>query len=350
MNVLAQRDYCMPSQLYPQTQHRQEIEQFSLSKKWLIPWIKLLPPDCSLSKKLTRIAYGKQLKHMRNAGPKLELRPNKDCWDIFWNGKQLASTLPLPKPTRPKNSLWIMATGPSLNSHALTELQQQDILGLNGAIASCLENNLTPKYYAITDRDFFENRMHLVVAAVSSGAHCLFSFNGIARICEHAPELLKSAKISLLETVNRYYMAPQITESALRTMLSGHPKLVLPSENDVKSGWSHDIQSGVFTANTIAFIGCQIANSLHYEHAYILGMDLGSVQGSPSRSYESGKDARPTTIGKDYDQYILPSFELLNKTKTNTQFWNISPSSRLPDSVMPRKSFESALAEAQFNS
>jgi KDO transferase-3 len=305
-----------------------------------------LPAKSALSIKLTRLLYGKKLKHMRNTGANLQLKPSNGGWEVKWKGQKLTTTLPFPSPNSSNSPLWIIATGPSIRGLDLTQLKNETLIGLNGAISTCLENAITPTYYAITDRDFFENRMNLVEDAIKSGAHCFFSFNGIARICEQAPELLHLSKISLLETVNRYYMVPQLDESSLRKELAKQPKLVLPSQCNMKSGWSHDAALGVFTGNTIAYIACQLANTLKFKNAFILGMDLGSVKGM-ERSYEIGMDARPTTIDSDYETYILPAFRLLSKINPYTQFWNLSPTSKLPESVMPRKSFKIALKETK---
>lgn len=329
---------------FPQNKPRCDVSQFPRIKKGLFSLLKLLPAESVLSLKLTRLLYGKKLKHMRNTGANLQLKPSNGGWEVNWKGQKLTTTLPFPSPNSSDSPLWIMATGPSIRDLDLTQLKNKTLIGLNGAISTCLENFITPTYYAITDRDFFENRMSLVEAAIKSGAHCFFSFNGIARICEQAPELLHPSKISLLETVNRYYMVPQLDESSLRQELTKHPNLILPSQSNTKSGWSHDATLGVFTGNTIAYIACQLANTLQFKNAFILGMDLDSVKGM-ERSYENGTDARPTTINRDYETYILPAFSLLSELHPYTQFWNLSATSRLPESVMLRKSFETALTE-----
>lgn len=334
----------MTNQHYPNNQPRITLHEFSALKKAFLAFVKTLPATSPLSIKLTRAIYGKKLKHMRNAGPNLRLIPDQDGWQVYWKSKLLTTTVPFPQPTTSHKPLWIMATGPSICDQDLAQLKNEIIIGLNGAIATCSEYGLSPTYYAITDRDFFENRMHLVRDALQSGAHCFFSFEGIARICQQAPNLLQNAKISLLETVNRYYMTSQLTDDQLRDQLRNNLTFDLPDYHTSKSGWSHNASLGVFTGNTIAYIACQIAQSLNFQTAHIIGMDLGSTKGKV-RSYESGNDARPTSIDTDYDKYILPAFKLLAKQKLSTQFWNLSPTSRLPESVMPRKPFDQALTD-----
>lgn len=304
----------------------------------------LLPKHSRLSAKVRRLVYGKSLKHMRNISRQFSLSASSDklAYDVLWNGKKLGSTVPFP-PSINDEDIWLIATGPSINELELSQLQGKNVMGLNGAIASCEKHGITPTHYAITDRDFFEHRMHLVEKAMQSGAHCFFSFNGLARICELAPDLLKTAKVSLIETVNRQYNTPQLSPEELYNNCSLDEDLEFPDFNLPKLGWSHDLSKGVFTANTVAYIGCQIAAQLKPKRVFILGMDLGSSGAAHARSYESGKNARPTTIDRDYEKDILPAFRLLSTLELTTKFYNLSTRSRLPESVMPKLTFDKAL-------
>lgn len=337
-------DLIMPAVFNPITLSDQQVPAARIWQKLLLGCACRLDPSGRVSQRIMRIARGKELKHMRNVGPNFALRATEDptIWDIFWKKRHLGRTAPLPGKI-PGEDIWLLATGPSISGVDLGRLRDRAVLGLNGAIVNCREAGILPSHYAITDRDFFEHRMPLVLDAVRSGAHCLFSFNGLARICEHSPELFETGRISLLQTVNRYYGIPQLPEAALRQALRGHPELVVPGSGDPRIGWSRDMTHGVFTANTIAYIGCQIAESLGAGNAYILGMDLGSGRGVPLRSYEEGKDARPTTLDKDYERVILPAFELLSGLETGCKFWNLSAVSRLPEAVMPGLSYDDAL-------
>jgi len=262
-------------------------------------------------------------------------------WSVFWKNQLLGSTSPLPEKDSLPSNIWILATGPSICDLNLEQLKNMTVMGINGAIAACSPIGIEPEYYAITDRDFFETRMHLVEDAVNSGAHCFFSFNGIARIAERSPHLLSKGKISLLETANRYYNIPQLPTKQWVDACQESEELHT-TENS-KVGWSRDICKGVFTANTIAYIGCQIASHLGAGNVFIAGMDLGSSSASNVRCYENGASARPSTIDRDYKKEILPAFQLLSELDQPTKFWNLSPDSRLPDSTMNKISLEESL-------
>ena len=285
---------------------------------------------------------------MRNVDARFNLISTSDgsTFDILWGDVKLGTTVPITTSIE-GHEIWILATGPSINDLDLSKIKGKTVMGLNGAIASCETHNIIPAFYAITDRDFFEHRMHLVEKAIQSGAHCFFSFNGLARICELAPQLLKNGKISLLETVNRQYNTPQMPSKELFQQCSLDSDLELPDSNSPKVGWSHNLSKGVFTANTIAYIGCQIAAQLKAQNVFILGMDLGSNGSVHTRSYESGTNARPTTIDKDYEKNILPAFQLLSTLELTTKFFNLSIKSRLPGNILPKLTYLNALNQSQ---
>lgn len=279
---------------------------------------------------------------MRNCHSHFQMvcNSNDQTWLIYWKDTILGKTVPLPEKNSLRSNIWIIATGPSLADIDLNQLKGKVTLGVNGAINAYEAKELSPDYYAITDRDFFANRMDLVEKAVLSGAHCLFSFNGLALIAEKKPELLKAGKISLLETANRYYDLPQLCPPDWQDACSHSQDLY--SSTSSKVGWSNDLNKGVFTANTITYIGCQIAHFLGTSNVFILGMDLNSGSRA-ARFYESGTSARPTTISKDFENEILPAFKLLTELNLTTKFWNLSQNSRLPESILKKISLEESI-------
>jgi KDO transferase-3 len=100
----------------------------------------------------------------------------------------------------------------------------------------------------------------------------------------------------------------------------------------------------VFTGQTIAFSALQVAVWLGYTRIFILGMDLGGT-GDGARFYESGEKAAPMRLGRDYESYIQPAFEVAGKLRSalGIQIYNLSPDSRLPAAIIPKLSFTDAL-------
>ncbi|MDG1300300.1 MAG: hypothetical protein P8R37_01775 [Opitutae bacterium] len=302
------------------------------------------PATSKPSRKVLRLIYGRKFKHMGPAGASLKLLPTShpQIWEIYWRGGKLGETVPYPPPLE-NPDLWLMATGPSINRLDLKKIKGQALFGVNGAIAVCSKHGILPTYYASSDHNFFNERMQLIKAAVSSGSHCFFSFNGISRICEQAPEILARGKISLFEVVNRYYGTAAAEPSDVIMAAQKDDDIVVDPANPA-IGWSHDITKGVFAAKTIVYSACQISAYLKAKNVFILGMDLGHVGPYPERAYESGSKACSSSLDKDYSSRIYPSFKLLSELNLSSEFWNLSAQSRLPMSVIPHISFEQALS------
>lgn len=303
-----------------------------------------LPPHSSFSRRILRLIYGKRLKHMSNTGASLRLVPGsqKEVWEIHWKGAMLGKTVPFPGRTS-ASTLWLLATGPSINDLDLTQLRGRTVMGVNGATSVCRDHDIVPSYYVSTDPDFFENRMELIALAIESGAHCFLSANGISRICEQRPELLSEGRITLLETVNRYWGIPQFTPEGLCEEAGSGRDVILPDARQHKVGWSKDPSKGVFASNTVTYSACQVACAMGFSRVNILGMDLGADKSGAVRAYEQGSDARPSKLDESYHISILPAFELMSSLELTTEFVNLSPHSRLPDSVMPKAGFQSAI-------
>jgi Kdo-III transferase WaaZ len=105
------------------------------------------------------------------------------------------------------------------------------------------------------------------------------------------------------------------------------------------------LERGVFTGQTVVFGALQVCHALGFRRIYLLGMDLGAG-GTYARFYERGSRATRTHLYRDFEPYIVPSFELGRQVcaRTGVEIYNLSPRSRLPTAVIPKLSFESALA------
>ena len=312
-------------------------EKLKAPHNWLLQFQSCFPPNSRPSIVLGRLAWGRSLKHMRNTQSQFSMTPGDklDTWKLYWKNEHLATTLPYPQP-QSFDELNIITTGPSLLSVDFESLKGMTNLGVNGSIALLEKHGIRPEFYVITDLDFFENRMDLVTKALESGAHCFFSFTGIARLLQFSPGLAQSSKISLIQTVNRYYGIPQKTPSELQVALKEHPYLHIASGGNSKIGWSSDPRKGIFTGNTIAFIACQLAAFMTRRSVKIFGMDLGGNDKEPTRAYDEQNQPRPTTLGKDYTTTILPAFTHMKLVHGGCKFHNCSTYSRLPDSVIPK--------------
>lgn len=315
------------------------LDRRGLSRRWVY--------------KVYRACLPRAYKHLASVGPRFHLEGTSPDLDraILYDGRVLGHTQSLARVQgrHRGKACFLLGTGPSINALDLSLLRDLPLMGVNGAIAVMQRHQLRPSHYAVTDLDFFENRFSMIREVIRSDADCFFSAGGLRVIAEKEPSLLGSNKLYLSEVVNRPYGKPRLPQEEFIAWARDEPNLVLPirpREDDSRVGWSHDLRHGVFCSRTILFRALQIAAFLGYARLYVLGMDL-NYKGPEARAYEEGKEARPTKIERDFDPFILPAFQVLKGEieAGRLTVFNLSAQSRLPENVLPRLSYEEALAE-----
>lgn len=271
-----------------------------------------------------------------------------DSHDVVWRNKLVGRIRPSSAiRNRSQGDCFIVCTGPSINDIDLARLADRTVFGVNGAIVNLQQHGCSPKYYTITDIDFFRHRFPLIEQVMSSGASCFFSPEGISVVCERRPELMCHQELYLSEVANHRYLQPRLSAAMFDQIALQDDDMLLHSSIRGKTdcvGFSCDLAKGLFCGRTIAFRAVQIAYHLGFRRIFILGMDLGA-SGGRVRSYDEKGRERPSLLAQDYDESILPSFEIVRDLCANSEFevYNLSPDSRLPDSVIPKLSFDEAM-------
>lgn len=308
-------------------------------------------PSARWSYKLYVNALSRSMRHMGTAGPRFSVsdpHPITGMRQLYWEGRHVGTTRPPAEleDTR-RGHCFIVATGPSLNQINLKLLHGHPTFGVNGAIAKFKEAGLSPTYYAISDDDFFENRFPMVRDVIASRSKCFFSFAGLSRVSEFDASLLDKTDYYLMEVINRRYGHPRLPLNEFRKW-AVEQNMVIPEKprrDDCRVGFSRDFGKGIFCSRTILYMALQIAYHIGYRKLFILGMDM-DYHGASPRFYESSAQMRPSKIARDFEPHILPSFELLRGIcdREGLQVFNLSPTSQLPESVIPRLTLEQALA------
>jgi KDO transferase-3 len=325
--------------------------------RWLAVLIDRLPARAytrGLATKAYRLALQRPLKHMSPAGPRFflsEPEPGTGIRRIHWNGRCLGVCPPLDGIRNTQHgACFLVGTGPSLKDVDLGLLKQYRTFGVNGAITNFKAAGFAPNYYAIADHEFFETRFPMVRDAVEAGCKCFFSFSGLSRMCEFGPDLLGKTDMYVIDAVNRHYGRPRLGDDELQTRFANDTDLVFGECRDLdatKVGFSRNLGKGVFCPGTILYWALQIAYHIGYRRIFILGMDL-NYQGPNPRSYAEPGRAQPSSIPRIYEESILPSFQLVAGLcqREDLKVYNLSPTSRLPESVIPRLTLEQAIALA----
>lgn len=293
------------------------------------------------------------MRHMRSIHPDFQLQKREDGgFQILWKKKLVGHTRPLAELTPSRGqSCFIVGTGPSISGLDLSRLKNHPCFGVNGSILKSSEIGSPFIYYVITDRNFFLDRFDLVRRVVRSDSDCLFSFRGLGAICEQAPEVLSGTRLFLLDEVNAHYGQSRMEPNEFEALAAQNSDFELHARVEStqgRVGFSRDIRQGVFTGQTVVFSALQTACWLGYKRIFIVGMDLGGT-GHNVRFYESGKQAASMRLDNDYESFILPAFEVARNLMgaTDVEIYNLSPHSRLPDSVIPKLSLTEALRMAE---
>ena len=268
---------------------------------------------------------------------------------IQWRGETVGMLRPL---ARLRNTdardCFIVATGPSLETLDLAPLRGRLCIAVNGAVVKFRQMGFAPDYFVVVDKDFVHSRFNLVGQALACGAQCVMPSELLLAICEREPRALGGVPLYLMDMIGQSYGRPAL-DAESRRLLARDPDILLhPLHADSKTpvGFSKDLEKGRFLSLTVVHPALQLAYYLGSRRVFILGMDLSSPPEGPIRFYEKRADARPSRIEQDLDTRIIPSFEMVREVNRHERFevYNVCPTSKLPEQVLPRISMEQVKA------
>lgn len=299
--------------------------------------------------KWRRFRLGERFHHHYQCHPRFSIVRGDNAHEILWDGKKIAAVGHI-KSLRQhfKGSCFVIASGPSLNELDLADLQGFDTLSLNCAIKKFVASQMVPTHCVIVDRRIFEKNWDCVEASIRSGANCFFSYVGLSRICERAPELFKQGNIYLVESLGRFFGVPRPDLDAFQQRYRHDPDLFMDESFPTNGviGFSVDAEKGFFSGKTVATWGVQIVNYLGYNKQFIAGMDLGGT--GKSHFYGASSNKIPDFLA-DYDPYIKGCFEQARRAAEAGLFsiYNLSEHSTLPHEIIPKISYHEALKLAK---
>jgi len=294
---------------------------------------------------------------MKCVHPEFDLMRDESSPDvlrILWRGEQVGRTRALSDLKRPRSSsCFIVASGPSLASQDLSVLKGRTCIGVNGSVAKSEESGFSFDYHVVADRKFVVDRFDLIEKILRSSADCIFTFRVLNEICARRPELLARDRIFMVSEINSFYGVPRLGPTMFSRWAAHQQDWLVPASHRLhrratrfphRVGFSRRLDLGVFTAQTVAFVALQVAYSLGCRHVFLLGVDLGGGAGA-GRFYESGANIAPTRLDRDLEPYILPSFAIAGRLRQSEGFsvYNLSPTSRLPEEMIPRMTLEQAV-------
>jgi hypothetical protein len=270
---------------------------------------------------------------MRSYPWSVGLEPHRSgSWTISLGANTVTTTVPLSEWIGPiDRPVTIVAGGPSARNHPVGELAsgKRLIIAVNGVPAFLAEKGIRPDAWIVSDprlaTQIETNFPH------AAGTPLAVPANVAASIAIRSPGELARRPLCLIERVNQWHGVRSLEDKPLLELneRSGSPFL-FPAKGVVKSmvGWSRRPELGFFSGCTVVFAALQIAIGLGARDIEIVGMDL-SDQG---HAYSEGKIALASSLGMNYEERILPSFELMHDAlhETGVEVRNLSPVCPLP--------------------
>jgi KDO transferase-3 len=295
-------------------------------------WITDFPNG--LKKLASQLIWPRRLKHERYLPPEITLDAKSNGqWTILKNSNPLAKSKALRELIPPiASSTSIIATGPSALEYSWGNLGncRRFLIAVNGAPTMLKNFGVVPDLLVVTDREFARTGFqHLEVAP---GVPLAIEFLAAAALASVAPQLLTDRPFAIIERVNMWHALPMLDDATIKDLneASGKP-FSFPERKDTKCrvGWSHRPDLGIFSGRTVVFGALQIAIGLGATDVEIIGMDLNGA----GRAYDEGNKQRPTQLQQHYQEFILPSFEVMSRVLagSNVSVRNISPVCPLPD-------------------
>lgn len=291
--------------------------------------------------------------HLAECHPAFLMERTADGHRIFWKKKEVGFVRNMQSVKGAgRGPCFLVATGPSMKEVDLKDLRGYETISFNGAINLFLKNEMVPDHVLIPDVRIFENCFEFVEKSVLSGANCFFSYDGLSRICERNPELLRRGNIYLIESINCKY-DQLLSASGWPVNPADAPVGIYMSKEYPDNrkrrgvmGFSCDAERGFFFGRTVAYLGVQLAHWLGSSPVFILGMDLGGT--GKVHVYAGNANGKPDFL-RYYEPEIRVPFEIARRAAEveNFSVYNLSEQSTLPASVIPKITLKEALVLAK---
>lgn len=240
-------------------------------------------------------------------------------------------------------AVFIVASGPTVKDFPLARYAHLPMMAMNGSIACFEGTGIRPLFYLCDDSDVAEKKIAAVGQGMRQARHAALNLGALEQVQRLDPAALRESDLYLMERVNRWQGVPQLSDRRFAWSVRNNPDYVVAwspfSQKRSRIGFSRNFANGYFTARTIPYAAVQLAFYLGFSQVFLVGVDMRPELG---QFYDpSGKVVR-SCLDEDFESHILPSFQLLGQRVAGPGFrvYNLSPISRIPDTVIPKLSLD----------
>ncbi|MFK0087253.1 lipopolysaccharide biosynthesis protein [Pseudomonas sp. NPDC090755] len=231
-------------------------------------------------------------------------------------------------------AVFLIASGRSAKDFPFQAFADIPMITMNGSISMFIDTPVKPFFHVCTDRDFSNQQPELFAEAM--------------RRSERVALWEDHYQSSQASPTGELYFLRKAPKASLADLLRNDPELVrnrvYPCSRKKPLGFSKNLQRGFFDARTVAYVALQIAYHAGFNKVFLVGLDLDQNIG---RFYEHEHSRlSPCGLDQHYEERILPSFQLMAESVIGDDFavYNLSPTSRLPRTVVPYRSLDEVQA------
>ncbi len=246
---------------------------------------------------------------------------------------------------RHRGPVFIVASGPSAAAFPLADYRHIPMIAMNGSLLRLQQDNIPAFFYLCDDPRFVKARHDVIAMAANEADNIALNAPSLERFVQLHPDCEWHANPYLLERVNRSWRQPRLLDRRYAWAIRHDPELLsgfsLLRNKPNRLGFSTNMTKGYYSARTIPYAALQLACHLGFSHAFLIGLDLSPELG---RCYPEQGRVLKSTLHLDYDEFILPSFTFMQQhlpeaclpDTAGFNVYNLSHTSRLPDSVVPK--------------
>ena len=223
----------------------------------------------------------------------------------------------------------IIASGPSVQQLALSELLDTPTIFVNGSLSLTGRHQFTHVVgYVISDARFVNHQPEILrqyytgqplYATLAVFEAMATTHPDIMRTYHHAMRVLypvdrpwgvKSNKLSFNKLI---FKKKRLNKKMPLSYFINHPNFVIDSSHSsTEIGVSLNVTHGFVEAGTVAYVATQLAFSRHAAAIHLYGIDL--LNSDQPRFYENNHNRAPSTLNKVMNERIVPSFNLLSRS------------------------------------
>lgn len=287
---------------------------------------------------------GRRMQHNRHLWPHVSIKRASDgaitSFSAF--GRSIELT-PLKEAFREHHdSLHLILSGPSVGEIQYDRLNIEAAMGVNGSIALARHFDIPFKYYCVIDQNFVRRRIQLLREVVARDLTLFVTPDVLRYMMQGIPPASYKCRICVIELVSERAFEANSRPDELLAMARDNPGMeVFDAQRSL--GYSFDVASGVFDADTVAYAALQLLVAGGVRGIYIHGLDLGFAGGQ--RFYDEGGRPEGSRLIRNFDRLIEPSFaqaaDLLKSR--GIRLFNLSMNSALPDRIIPKLDWRSLI-------